>query len=348
MNKLTASRRNQEIIINREDPYLEAMAVWLEGKPASTHRAYQRAIQLFFQFAAAENDGQPVHPRDVSPGQVAAWKQKLTAAGLSPATIAQRLSGVSSYYYHLMKTIQPNGEPLHLMNPVIPVTRPDVMPYGKAKKLPIKAFKAIMAQIDTSTPMGARDAALFKFYAYCGRRRVEAIRLYGRDIRQDGDKIEYQVKLKGGKITWKGMPGNVWEAISHYLCLDGRQLVADEPIFTATVDRGGVLDEWRQAQGITNLEPPAADEIRPLSVDAISQALKRYAKRAGLDEKAISVHSLRHLAAELVNEASGGNVRAVQTFLDHANLNTTQIYLNQLEGQAHPYWKQMMAIVEAA
>jgi integrase/recombinase XerD len=72
----------------------------------------------------------------------------------------------------------------------------------------------------------------------------------------------------------------------------------------------------------------------------VSQALKRYARRAGLDPAGISLHSLRHLGAELFQEVSR-DVQQTQQFLDHAQLNTTQIYLTQLTGEEHRHWQAM-------
>ena len=50
--------------------------------------------------------------------------------------------------------------------------------------------------------------------------------------------------------------------------------------------------------------------------------------------------SLRHLAAELFHAASG-DVSETRSFLDHANLNTTQVYLGQLGGDEHRHWQEM-------
>jgi site-specific recombinase XerD len=82
------------------------------------------------------------------------------------------------------------------------------------------------------------------------------------------------------------------------------------------------------------------DGEQPLSGEAVSQALKRYARLAGLEPKAVSVHSLRHLGAELFQRASG-DIQQTQQFLDHAHLNTTQIYLAQLSGEEHRHWQAM-------
>ena len=44
--------------------------------------------------------------------------------------------------------------------------------------------------------------------------------------------------------------------------------------------------------------------------------------------------------ADLFQQASG-DIRQIQMFLDHAHLNTTQIYLEQLTGEEHRHWQAM-------
>lgn len=332
MNEITTRQQALAIEIH-EDEYMAAMATWLQGRSKNTRRSYFRAIQDFLAFAG-------VHPAEVRPPHVAAWKESLRQAGRSDSTIAQRLSAISSYFAFLQRP-QADGLPLMPFNPVAGVDRDDldVNPYANARKLSADEFKAIMSQIDTSSANGARDAAMLLFYVYTGRRRSEVINLYGRDIRQTNGDISYRARMKGGKVEWMELPPPVWQAIQHYLHVAGRELSPDKPIFVALVDNAQYLNEWR------GFDSP--DEEQPISGDAVSQALKRYANRAGIEPDAVSVHSIRHLAAELFQRASG-DIRETQRFLGHAHVNTTQIYMEQLTGQKHRHWQAMMNQLAAA
>jgi len=318
------------------DPYQVALLTWLEGKPENTRAAYMSALRDFLAYTAQRSeDGQPAHPRDVLPLDVAGWKENLKGRDLADTTIAQRLSALSSFYSYLQRP-QADGQPIQAVNPVDGVGRDDleVSPYERARKISAGDFRAILDTIDAGTVTGARDRALFLFYVLCARRRSEVLRLRGRDLRVDAGRVAYRVRLKRGAVKWKELPPPVWEAIKGYLDVAGRTLQDNSPLFTATVDNGRYLRRHYNA-------PPLQEEEQPITGEAIAQALARYARRAGLDPQAVTLHSLRHLGAELYNDASGGDVRQTQLFLDHAHLNTTQIYLTQLTGEKHKHWQAM-------
>ena len=307
-----------EISTELHDPYKEAIAIWGQGKSANTRRAYYRALQDLLSFTDK-------HPSQIRAIDVARWKEELKQRGNSDATISKRLSAVSSYYKFLHSHLV-NDQPLQTTNPVSGVGRNDleVSEYGKAKKLSAEDFKKILNVIDTSKPSGALYRAAFLFYVLCARRRSEVVSLYGRDILFEDDKVKYVVKLKRGKRRKKEMPPPVWQAIQHYIYSTERTLKDDEPVFVAP-------KKYNRSNGL---------ELKPIHGGSLLYALKRYAKKAGLNPKSVDLHSLRHLGAELFLKESN-DVHETQTFLDHAHLNTTQIYLHQPRGDTHRHWQGM-------
>jgi integrase/recombinase XerD len=84
---------------------------------------------------------------------------------------------------------------------------------------------------------------------------------------------------------------------------------------------------------------PRADA---LSRQTFWQAIKRHARRAGLDPQRVTPHGLRHsFATHLLNR--GADLRALQLLLGHSSLSTTQIYtlvaregLKRLHARHHP------------
>ncbi len=83
----------------------------------------------------------------------------------------------------------------------------------------------------------------------------------------------------------------VWRAIRHYVDLARRNPTREDPVFTVTTDAGKYLRDYYGT--------PQPEGSEPLTGEAVSQALKRYAAAAGMDPDAATVHSLRHLGAEL-------------------------------------------------
>lgn len=63
-----------------------------------------------------------------------------------------------------------------------------------------------------------------------------------------------------------------------------------------------------------------------ISNKTVQWMVNKYLERAGLDNRGLSVHKLRHTAATLMYQSGKVDVRVLKDILGHAQLNTTQIY----------------------
>jgi site-specific recombinase XerD len=65
---------------------------------------------------------------------------------------------------------------------------------------------------------------------------------------------------------------------------------------------------------------------RRISNKTVQWMVYKYLEMAGLDNRGLSVHKLRHTAATLMYQSGNVDVRVLKDILGHAQLNTTQIY----------------------
>ena len=65
----------------------------------------------------------------------------------------------------------------------------------------------------------------------------------------------------------------------------------------------------------------------PMAIDSVQGAFRKAKFAAGIKKRRVSVHTLRHSYATHLLEA-GVNIRAIQRYLGHAQLETTIVYLH--------------------
>ena len=208
-----------------------AIEVWLEGqKSPKTAAAYRLAVEDFFSFFQSA-------PWEALPNDVRDWKEDMLSrewensrsgqrgVGLSAATVAQRMAGLSSFFSYTMRSYWvtlPDGRqrPLNDRNPVQAVSRPDVTPFANATCLSEEQVCHLLEAIPTHTRTGLRDRALILAYLLTGRRSKEIRLLRWGDLRSRGGRMQYHWVGKG-KERWDDLPPPVWDAIQVYLRVVG-------------------------------------------------------------------------------------------------------------------------------
>ncbi len=265
-------------------------------------------------------------PGEATPADVHAWREDLEARhirngnrGYAPATIANMVSMVSSFYTWARK-IEGLAEPLPV-NPTIGARPKAPKAYASESTSSIDnqeqaaLIAVVKAKADSGSLVGKRDYALLLHYMLTGRRRAEVIRLRRRDIKTNGIMvIKYHVK--GGDTETRPIEAEqVKVAMLDYLEASGRpweSLKPKDPIWTR--------------------HDLAGKPGKPLTSHAFAKNLKRYAAEAGLQtegEGAFHLHSLRHTfgrrAADLTH-----SMAEVQELLGHKNLSTTRVYVRRV------------------
>ena len=167
----------------------------------------------------------------------------------------------------------------------------------------------LIAQPDTTNPLGIRDRAMIEVLYATGLRVSELVAIRAADLHIDAQYLTCVGKGNKERLVPIGEQATAWA--QKYEREVRRELAAGRPLRTSPRlflnARGG-----------------------PLSRVGFWKILKNHARRAGLPE--VSPHVLRHsFATHLLDR--GADLRAIQTMLGHADLSTTQIYTHVLEAR---------------
>ena len=216
---------------------------------------------------------------------------KLNSLGLSPSSLARKASTLRSYFLFLLKTS------VIAISPMIDIKTPKL-----SKKLPnILSISDVdtLCNIDASSSVSKRDRAIIEVMYSSALRLSELSSL-------NTDSVDIESKCV--KVIGKGKK---------------------ERVLPLGAKASEALLEWTSARG----------DLRPvdnalfinkfgtrLSNRSIQNRINFWVKKQGLNCK-ISPHTLRHSCATHLLEASG-DLRAVQEFLGHEDISTTQIYTN--------------------
>jgi len=285
-----------------------AIIPWFcDALPSSKSRKdYFADMQAFFR--AMQEQG--VHPYDATGDHVRLYKEALTEAGLQAASIARTLSVIRGVYQQFGKK---GLVPWDRVGDIQAVASPRVEKNTTPSLSEDEACRLLHAP-DENTVIGIRDhAILFTYFKTACRFAAIANSRVGDLERTDTDWF-IVVREKGKKR--RRLP----------------LLEAASPIL-----------RWLEVAGIafSDAEHPLSCPLdrdrrtpkrRPISQQSMLAIVKRYAREAGLDatrlgRRGICTHSLRKTA---LNNAlqHGAKVEEVQQWAGHADIRTTQEYIN--------------------
>jgi len=161
----------------------------------------------------------------------------------------------------------------------------------------------LLGSCDLHEVNGLRDNAILTIMLHTALRIGGVAGIDIQDVEKQGDLwvVHYEGKGQPGKTRVKVLPANVLMAIKAYLKKTDRTLQSQGPLFLSSDQK--------------------------LSIHGMRKSIVRRLRRCGIDDSAVSTHSLRHTAATKAVE-SGNDIKAVQDLLDHANLATTDRYVH--------------------
>ncbi|MEU1884728.1 tyrosine-type recombinase/integrase [Micromonospora rifamycinica] len=280
---------------------------WLRNRRLSAHTrdAYRRDIAGWLTWCAT-GDLDPLRANFLDVNAYARHLEATPAARsgrpLTPATVARKLSALSSWYEFLVKLRAVDA------NPVSGADRPRVdRDHSATVGLTPQEVDALLAAADADTgPTAARNRAAVALLADLGLRVGELVSLDLTDLGAERGHRSVRFIGKGGKPRRRALTPGTAYAVDAYLAdraaAAGVSVTAlTGPLLATTT--GGRLDRH-----------------------AVFRLVRRLATTAGIAAAAkLSPHSLRHAFATTARE-EGVPLEDVQDAMGHADPRTTRRY----------------------
>jgi integrase/recombinase XerC len=267
--------------------YLSALGAG-KNLSAYTLRNYAADIRPFFDFL----DERERSFKSIDKLLIREYFSSLVAEGFASASVTRKVSTLRSFYRYL------RAEGILESDPMFGVRGP-----RRERRLPHFLTEAqittLIGSADGEKPNDLRDRAILELLYAAGLRVSEVVGLDLKDLDLDDQTARVWGKGSRERVVFMGRPAA--RSVERYL-RDGRPELAQWPETALFLNRDGGR----------------------LSQRAVQIIVRRYATAAGI-ERSVHPHLLRHTFATHLLEG-GADLRAVQTLLGHANVNTTQIY----------------------
>ncbi|GAB3978726.1 tyrosine-type recombinase/integrase [Plantactinospora veratri] len=280
---------------------------WLDNRRLSEHtrEAYRRDVAGWLSWC----EGRDLDPLRATFLDVNAYARQLEATlglrsgrPLTPATVARRLSALSSWYDFLAK--------LHAVeaNPVAGADRPRVdRDHSATVGLTPDEVDALLAAAEADTgPTAIRNRATIALLSDLGLRVGELISLDLTDLGTERGHRSIRFVGKGGKVRRRALTPGTAYAVDAYLAARAAA----------------------QGCGVPELTGPLLVTATGARLDrnAVFRLVRRLARAAGIHAWArLSPHSLRHAFATTAR-AEGVSLEDVQDAMGHADPRTTRRY----------------------
>ena len=234
------------------------------------------------------------NPFVVNESDIRHYLEELRRNGLTPRSMARKLSSIRSLYSFMLDNSLSEKDPTEDIHVRIGQT-------ALPRPISLAWVERLLSTPDVATPLGVRDRAILETMYATGMRvsEISALELF----RLHPDKKFIQCSGKGNKERLIPLGQTALDWILTYLDTARKELTKGKKhCDNVFVNRHGSR----------------------LSRISIWRMIRKYALLAGAP-KNIHPHVLRHsFATHLV--ANGADLRAVQEMLGHASISTTEIY----------------------
>ena len=283
--------------------YLDGMRQ-SQRRSDKTIEAYERDLRQAAIFFGEDTD-----IRALDTLSVISWVRSLSSQRITGRSIGRKLSALRGLFQEAL------NQRLIESNPATNVRAPKAGKHLPNALSPDAMQRLLDSQIDPNDIEAIRDQAIYELLYSSGLRLAEALGLTISDVH--GIPEELRILGKGNKERIVPVGKKARDALSQWM---------------------EQRSEWDRAQTDRLFITKKGQSVSPRT---IQRRLDLRAKAAGLDQH-VHPHALRHSAATHLLESSG-DLRAIQEFLGHQSLTTTQIYthldfqhLAEVYDTAHP------------
>ena len=274
-----------------------------KGLSQNTILAYGRDLKKFQAFA--EMHGRTL--KQIHRDHIVDFLTSLYRSGLDSRSVARHLVALR----HFFRFAQVEGYILE--DPAASVETPKFR-MRLPNHLSTEEVNRLLAQPDTSSPIGTRDKAMIELLYSTGLRVSELVNLRLSDLQMQSGCL--RCIGKGNKERMVPMGRSAVASIEEYL----RQ--ARQSLLRAKVSPYVFLNRFGGRMGRIGFW----------------KKLSEYGRKAGLRLK-LKPHMLRHSFATHLLER-GADLRSVQLMLGHADISTTQIYTHVVKERLKEVYKQ--------
>lgn len=270
----------------------------------NTIASYRRDLNKFVNYLS-ENDCTDI--ASVNETTLNSYVLYLEKQGMSTSTVSRNIASIKSFFIFMVKEgIVKENVAEGLKPPKIEKKVPDTLTVSEINRL--------LDQPGDKTPKEIRDRAMLELLYATGIRVTELVTLRIEDVNIKMGYIECHDNNKSRIIP---IDETAQRALARYIS-EVRDDMCKDSFYLFSNCKG-----------------------TPMTRQGFWKIIKHYADKAGID-KDITPHMIRHsFASHLVN--NGADLKAVQEMLGHADISTTQIYLNSRQSRlkeeyikAHP------------
>ncbi len=348
----------------------EALERWLNSgmrRSDHTRRTYRTGIMQWRKYLLEQQGVQ--HLWQATSYHVQCWINYMQQLGYKKSTHAARLAACSSFYDYCMNTVgMMGGMEVSLMidahgntrqNPFLAksVDRPKIEQFNGVVQVPAEAYRWFIADLQKRNEQrpcleNLRNLALMLMFGLNGWRNEEIISMtWGKLAENNQQRGQYTYRWTGkardGAEEKRPLPVVVYNAIVAYLKEDGRwnpggaNHIADGDYIWRPCRTAG-CGNFRNVTKLSDNRHITQSTTNGILQTLLTRYYVEIARKSGLDRQAArdyaekkaagySIHSLRHMFAWELYEASGHNIHMVSSKLGHKSIATTQIYLKHLQ-----------------